>query len=114
MGRLDGVQMRAARVDANQVAIVKALRSYGCSVTHLHQVGNGCPDLLLGIHGRTGLVEVKTAKGKKTDDQIRWWDEWKGGPVAIVTDVDGALRFARLLAFEPEKACETTSTAITT
>jgi hypothetical protein len=109
--------VRAPRVDANQAAIVKALRGYGCSVTHLHGVGLGCPDLLLGIHGRTGLVEIKTpAAGRKkdggrTDDQIKWWDEWRGGPVALVTDVDSALRFARLLAFEPEKLCETTSTA---
>jgi hypothetical protein len=100
--------MRAARVDANQAAIVKALRGYGCSVTPLHRVGCGCPDFLLGIHGRTGLVEVKTPQAGRsknagrTDAQIKWWDEWRGGPVALVTDVDGALRFARLLAFEPE------------
>jgi hypothetical protein len=99
--------MRAARVDGPQTAIVKALRSYGCSVTHLHGVGDGCPDLLIGIHGRTGLVEIKDgtkppSARKKTPAQIKWWDEWRGGPVALVTDVDGALRFARLLAFEPE------------
>jgi hypothetical protein len=97
---------RAAKVDANQSAIVDALRSYGCSVTSLAPVGRGCPDLLVGIHKRTGLIECKTdltAKSKTkglTDDQIKWWQEWKGGPVAIVTDVDGALRFARMLAFE--------------
>ena len=97
--------MRAKRTDATQQAIVKALRGYGCSVTHLHMVGDGCPDLLVGIHKRTGLIECKTeaAEKKKTQgltaDQIKWWDEWKGGPVAIVSDVDGALRFARMLAF---------------
>jgi Holliday junction resolvase len=85
---------------------VRALRDYGCSVTSLAAVGSGCPDLLVGIHKRTGLIECKTdvAAKKKTqgltDDQIKWWLEWKGGPVAIVTDVDGALRFARMLAFE--------------
>ena len=50
--------MRACKVDANQAAIVKALREYGCSVTHLHRVGDGCPDLLVGINLRTGLAEV--------------------------------------------------------
>jgi hypothetical protein len=93
---------RAAKVDANQSAIVDALRSYGCSVTSLAPVGRGCPDLLVGIHKRTGLIEVKQPKKTErlTDDQIKWWQEWKGGPVAIVSDVDGALTFARMLAFE--------------
>ena len=101
--------MRAKRVDATQAEIVKALRGYGCSVTSLHEVGNGCPDLLIGIHGRTLLMEIRTPEAErkkdkgKTDDQIRWWDQWKGGPVALASDVDGALRFARMLAFEPEK-----------
>jgi hypothetical protein len=96
---------RASRTDATQTAIVKALRGYGCSVTHLHAVGDGCPDLLVGIHKRTGLIECKDgAKSPSarmlTGDQLKWHKEWKGGPVAIVTDVDGALRFARMLAFE--------------
>jgi Holliday junction resolvase len=97
---------RASRTDSTQSAIVDALRGYGCSVTSLAPVGRGCPDLLVGIRKRTGLIECKTdltAKSKTqglTADQIKWWDEWRGGPVAIVTDVDGALRFARMLAFE--------------
>jgi hypothetical protein len=95
---------RASKTDGNQQEIVKALRAYGCSITHLHGVGDGCPDLLLGIHGRTGLLELKNgslppSRQKRTEDQIKWWDEWKGGPVAIAADIDGALRFARLLAF---------------
>jgi Holliday junction resolvase len=106
-GVLGGVCLRrAAKVDSTQAAIVKALRGYGCSVTSLAPVGNGCPDLLVGIHKRTGLIECKTDEASRTktqglrDKQIKWWQEWKGGPVAIVTDVDGALRFARMLAFE--------------
>lgn len=85
---------------------MKALRDYGCSVTSLAKVGEGCPDLLVGIHKRTGLLEVKTPEAARRRDsdktklQIKWWSEWKGGAVAIVTDVDGALRFARALAFE--------------
>jgi hypothetical protein len=116
--------MRAARVDKNQADIVKALRGYGCAVQHLHEVGRGCPDLVIGCRTRdgflrVGFVEIKDGSKppsarKKTPDQIKWWDEWQGAPMALVTDVDGALRFARLLAFEPEKACVTTSTATTT
>ena len=83
---------RAARTDANQTEIVQALRTAGASVTLLHMVGKGCPDLLVGHNGKTLLIECKTAKGSKTVDQIEWWDQWKGGPVAMVRDVDGALR----------------------
>ena len=35
---------RAARTDANQAAIVDALRSVGCSVVSLSAVGKGVPD----------------------------------------------------------------------
>ena len=99
--------MRAKKIDAPQVAIVKALRQYGCSVTHLHEVGRGCPDLLLGIHGKTGLLELKDgakppSARKRTPDQEKWMAEWKGGPAGLATDVDSALRFARMLAFGDE------------
>jgi hypothetical protein len=97
--------MRACKVDANQVAIVKALREYGCSVTHLHAVGSGCPDILLGINGHTGLAEIKDgakppSRRQRTPEQVRWAAEWIGGPHAIITDIDSALRCARLVAWE--------------
>jgi pimeloyl-ACP methyl ester carboxylesterase len=106
-------RMRAARVDGNQAAIVKALRGYGCSVLHMHQIGNGCPDLAIatppddkGLR-RIGFIEVKDgtkppSARKLTADQVEFWDEWKGAPMALVTDEAGALRFARLLTFEAE------------
>ena len=36
---------RAPRIDANQPEIVKSFRKLGCTVQHLHMVGDGCPDL---------------------------------------------------------------------
>ena len=48
----------AKRVDINQKAIVEHLRAMGMSVFHLHEVGKGCPDLLVGINGQTYLIEV--------------------------------------------------------
>lgn len=91
-------------MDANQADIVDALRAYGCSVTHLHAVGNGCPDLLIGIHGKTGLVEIKDGSKPPsaralTPEQADWHAYWRGAPPVVVTDIDGALRFARGLAF---------------
>lgn len=84
---------RAARVDANQAAIVSALRSAGCKVWII-----GLPvDLLAGKNGKTILVEVKTAKGSYTPLQQAFLTEWNGGPVATIRDVEGALTLARSL-----------------
>jgi hypothetical protein len=102
--------MRAKRVDRNQPEIVKALRQYGCSVLHTHTMGEGFPDLIVGHRHsrRIGFVEIKDGKKppsarKLTDPQEKFWTEWDGFPMAVVTDVDSALRFARMLAFEDEK-----------
>jgi hypothetical protein len=42
---------RIARVDKNQAEIVSALRKAGARVLHLHQHGEGCPDILVGFLG---------------------------------------------------------------
>ena len=102
--------MRAARVDANQPAIVKAMREEGASVTHLHKVGEGCPDLLVAAAGQWGLVEVKDGKKppsarQRTEAQIRWWDaNVNGGARAIVTDEEGARRFVRAMYAQRQQA----------
>jgi Holliday junction resolvase len=81
------------RVDANQTAIVNALRWAGCSVQSLATVGKGCPDLLVGKYGITVLMEIKDGdKGKVRDSQVEWMDNWMGGPVAVVRSIEDALR----------------------
>jgi Holliday junction resolvase len=75
--------MRAAKVDDNQKEIVKALRTLGCSVQHLHSVGAGCPDLLVGYKGFNILLELKDgnkspSRQKLTPDQIIWQRDWRG------------------------------------
>lgn len=69
---------RAARVDKNQPELVKAFRELGCSVAHLHNVGKGKPDTIIGAYGLNYLVEIKGEKGKLTPDQEKWHDEWRG------------------------------------
>ena len=87
---------RASAVDANQPAVVAALRKIGASVTPLHAVGKGVPDLLVGYRHQTWLIEVKdgakppSARGL-TPDQIEWHATWRGGPVVVVTDADAAM-----------------------
>lgn len=97
------VVRRAARTDANKTAIVSALRSYGCSVYDLKQP----VDLLVGIHGRTELVEVKDGEKPPSDRELTpaqkaFIATWNGASVKVVNDVDGALRIARALAFGVE------------
>ena len=86
---------RAAKVDSNQADIVAAARAIGCTVQLLHAVGQGCPDLLVGIHGTNDLWEIKDgslspSRRRLTIDQIKWHDEWRGH-VQIIDSVDKAV-----------------------
>lgn len=64
---------RAARVDSNQAEIVKALRKIGATVTPLHRVGGGVPDLLCSFRQRWMVLECKVkSKDDLTTDQVKW------------------------------------------
>ena len=71
------------RRDANEADIIDALESVGCRVWQLS--GRGHPDLLAYRAYRWFPMEVKSAKGKRTDAQ-------RDVPWPIVRDVDQALR----------------------
>jgi len=88
---------RAAKIDRNQPEIVRVLRAAGATVQPLHTVGDGCPDLLVGYCRQTALVEIKDGSKPPsarnlTPDQLEWHGAWRGGPLAVVNDVEGALR----------------------
>lgn len=94
---------RRARIDANQLEIVYALRAAGATVQSLAEIGDGCPDLLVGFAGKTTLIEVKDSqqppsKRQLTPDQLRWHGEWNGGMLAVVCDVESALRVLKVMA----------------
>jgi hypothetical protein len=84
----------AARVDANQEAIVKALRDAGADVWII-----GLPvDLLVGYKSQTFLVEIKrTAKSRFTPLQRDFFQNWCGGTLARVDSPDAALRMIGVL-----------------
>ncbi len=84
-----------ARVDSNQADVVKALRAQGWVVQHLHSVGGGCPDLLIGAAGFNLLQEVKGAKGRLTKDQVPWHEGWTG-QVDVVRSPEEAVEKAWL------------------
>jgi len=99
--------------DANEPAIVEALRAAGWSVERIDPVGrnNGTPDLLLGRSGYTTLAEVKRPAGPKggrkdkrlTDVQEAWHEAWRGArpmlldqePAACVALCEEWLAFER-------------------
>ena len=88
---------RAAKIDANQIQVVSALRAAGATVQSLAGVGKGVPDLLVGFKGTTLLFEIKDgAKAKSaqklTEDQLVWHGAWKGGPLSVVDGPEAALR----------------------
>lgn len=88
---------RTHRSDANQPEIVDTLRTMGCTVQDLSNVGKGCPDLLIGLCGQNFLIEVKDgkkppSKQKLTVDQIQWHDEWRG-QAQVINSVDKAIAF---------------------
>jgi hypothetical protein len=89
--------MRAARTDANQRAIVDALRRHGASVVPTHTLGRGFPDLICGYLGVTYLLELKDGNKAPsaqalTDDELWFIGHWRGRPVALVRDVAEALK----------------------
>jgi len=71
-------------VDRNQGQIVRTFRQFGATVCHLHQVGGGCPDLLIGYRNANLLVEVKTGTGKLRETQKVFVATWKGLKPTIV------------------------------
>ena len=85
----------AARIDANQVEIVDALRKAGGMVQHLHRVGQGCPDILVGFRGVNLLFEIKDGAKSPSEQKLRaaqaeWHDAWRG-QVAVVTSAEEAI-----------------------
>jgi hypothetical protein len=69
----------------------------GATVQHLHVVGCGCPDLLVGFRDKNYLIEVKTVKDipKKAcgpsgwealnDREREWHGHWAGTSLIVFT-----------------------------
>ena len=66
------------KADNNQKEIVRGLRALGYSVRHIHTVGRGLPDLAIGKHGITCLVEVKQPGEPLTLDEQEFFQAWNG------------------------------------
>lgn len=80
---------RAARVDANQQAVISALRAAGACVWVV-----GLPvDLLVGFRNHTFLMEIKDGPKKRlTVLQQDFFENWSGGTLCRVDGPEAALR----------------------
>lgn len=87
----------AAKVDANQAEIVKALRKAGAKVQPIHTVGKGCPDIIVAHNGRWYAAEIKDGNKppsarELTDDEKKWHEEFsQAAPVHIWKSIEDAL-----------------------
>jgi len=72
---------------------VDALRAAGASVEpKLARLGDGIPDILVGIRGHTTILTVKDGSRRKlTPDEKEWHDAWRGSKF-VVYSVDDALK----------------------
>ena len=92
----------ARKQDASARGVIDAFKAVGCSVVVITSAQAGCPDLALGVAGRTHLVEIKpdvgiTARRNLRPAQATFSESWRGGPVHVVRSADEALRLVELL-----------------
>lgn len=90
---------RSARVDDNQAAVVAALRKIGASVQSIAVVGQGCPDLLVGLSGVNHVLEVKDgskypSQRRLTKHEEHWVTNWRGR-VVVVNNAEEAIAAVR-------------------
>jgi hypothetical protein len=107
---------RAARKDLNQTEIVETLRRAGASVVLTFRLGEGIPDILVGVpgvtivghvseslleliesvdglvvhHGANLLIEIKSPGGDLTDDEAKFLEEYRG-QMTVVFSAEEAL-----------------------
>jgi Holliday junction resolvase len=83
--------MTRPRTDNNQGEIVQALRAAGATVAITSGVGQGFPDLVVGINNTNYLVEVKYHSAPLTEDEIEFLRKWRGH-YKVVRSVEEAIR----------------------
>lgn len=92
---------RAAKVDANQGALVKVLRQLGATVEITSAAHDGFTDLVVGFQGVTVLVEVKDgakvpSARKLTPAQVDVHGRFTGAITVIETDEQAVMLVHRM------------------
>lgn len=83
------VRRRAAKRDANESGIIRALRAVGATVAQVSEKGR--PDLVVGYRGVTHLMEVKMPGKPLTPDQEAFVSGWRGSRVHVVETTGAVL-----------------------
>jgi hypothetical protein len=80
------------RTDLNQSSIVRSLRALGFSVFITSNLGDGFPDLCVGVRGHNIFFEVKRPgrAGDMTPAERLFHSEWRG-QVDVITTLPEAL-----------------------
>lgn len=106
MGRNQRQMGHAKRVDANQSEIVEGLRKEGASVSITSALGDGAPDLIIGIPQTNILAEVKNPKtryGRKGLNSLqRAFSDWWTGPFTIIYTLQDAIATLKSYGFVPK------------
>lgn len=95
---------RNPRRDTSEKPIVDALRALGFSVQSLS--GKDTPDLLVGKHGLTRVIEVKTDTDKLSENQQAWWKGWRGNALLVLRHVDDTIPLAALWSYDSRLLAE--------
>jgi Holliday junction resolvase len=88
-----------ARIDGNQKKIVEQLRRCGYAVLHLHQIGKGCPDIMVGANNRNFLFEIKDeskpkSQKKLTEHEEKFFQTWTG-QVSVIESIEDAVHIIK-------------------
>lgn len=89
-----GMPKYAARRDENHGEIAEAFARLGFSVQDTSLVGGSFPDLVVGRHGVTWLVEIKQPNGKLRLNQVEFFNNWRGTPPVLVRTVNDVIAFS--------------------
>lgn len=90
-------KMRAKKVDANQKELVKQIRQIpGATVAHLHMVGQGLPDIIIGFRGKNFFCEIKDGKKSKSQKKLskpeeKFHEKWTG-QITIIETINDVLK----------------------
>lgn len=95
-GRFMARLARANKIDANQKDIVRDLRRAGYAVRVTSGMGDGFPDIIVGVGGRNFLFEIKDpekpfADRQLTKDQRQFFDDWYG-QCDVIHDAESAIQ----------------------
>ena len=80
--------VKYGRRDEVSKSIISTFLQQGAKVADLQDVGRGIPDLLIGVNGHMAWVEMKSAKGKYTEPQIKFKEQWSGYIYECRSDIE--------------------------